>query len=83
MERTDQQRPSVSGGSRTPGQGSGQERTRAEGVKNPRIGPGYHCREQMQIATYYVRTLLSDDNVLVLEKELEEIRCEYFWTERS
>lgn len=28
----------------------------------------------MHIATYNVRTLLSDDNVLELKKELEEIR---------
>lgn len=74
MEDKTTERPSVSGGSSTPSQGSGRKRVGAEGAKNPRRGSGYHKERQMHIASYNARTLLSDQKMMELEEELKTIK---------
>lgn len=73
MIAQNQPRPSVSGRSKSTDQGSGQTGTTAEGAKNPRRGPGYRRRRQMQIASVNVRTLSSDQKLIELEEELKKI----------
>lgn len=67
-------RPSVPGGSLIPDYGSGQIRSRAEGAKNPRVGPRYQRRKTLHIATYNVRTLSTESKLLELEEELDHIK---------
>lgn len=67
-------RPSVSGSLNSTNQGSGRIGTIAEGAKNLRKRLGYHRRQQMQIASLNVRTLLSDQKLVELEEELKTIK---------
>lgn len=46
----------------------------AEGAKNPRIRPGHHPRQKLQIASVNVRTLLSDEKLYELEEELKKVK---------
>lgn len=74
MLAQNQPRPLVSGRLNSTDQGGGQTGMTAEGAKNPRRGPGYHRRRQMQIASVNVRTLSSDQKLVELEEELEKIK---------
>lgn len=71
---TEDTRPSVSGDSRIPNQGSERTRARVEGAKNLRIGSGYHSKLTMQIITYNTRTLSTTYKIQELEEELKCLR---------
>lgn len=66
-------RPSVSGCSLIPDQGSGRKRQGAEGAKNPRIRKGYH-KQNLTIATLNTRTLATTEKLQELEEELSNIK---------
>lgn len=74
MTNTTMQRPSVPGSLGVTGYGSDQVRQQAEGAKNHRVRPGYQGKRTLQIATYNIRTLLSEHKVLELEEELNHIK---------
>lgn len=69
MHRKPKERPSVPSGSARPNHGSGRGTGRTEGAKNL-WGKDNGCLNDVYLATYNVRTLLTEDRYQELESEV-------------
>lgn len=74
MADTNKNWPPVPGSSAIPGYGSGQGNGGAGGAKNLRQRSGYHKKRRLDLATYNVRTLRTDEKIVELEEELSRLR---------
>ena len=72
MTAQTEQRPSFPGSEGAPGYGGDQDRSRAEGAKNPRPRPGRPTL--MNLCTYNIRTMRTESDLLALLEELSFIK---------
>ncbi|XP_072380951.1 uncharacterized protein [Diabrotica undecimpunctata] len=67
------ERPKVPYGSNTPNQGSNWNGFEAEGAKITRKKSGYYKERQIHLTIYNVRTVISYQKIMELEKELKTL----------
>lgn len=67
-------RPSVPSSWKAPSQGSGWNGNTAEGAKNPWVRTG--CQIKLNIATYNIQTMSTEDRLEELITELEKVKCD-------